>query len=172
MKKGIFNVILIVLLVTNLILTAIIVFAVVPSVITSNEMVKKVAQAVDLEKEGQYQHTYGENISIDDTATFTFEDKFTSTLSPGEDGKSHIAVFKLTLTLNKKDENYSKYKDKLGSYEELMRSKIDDVISKYTVKDVVNSKDAILVEIRDTLREMFNNSTFIYSVGFADFLTQ
>lgn len=172
MKKGLFNIILLVLLVTNLILTAIIVFAVVPSVMDSNDMVKRVAAAVDLEKEGEKQHTEDDKISIDDTDIFTFEDQFTVTLNPGTDGKSHIAVFKLTLTLNKKDEDYAKYKAKLNSYEELMRSKVDDVVSKHTDTEVINNKDAISQEIRDALREMYNNSTFIYSVGFGDFMTQ
>ena len=39
MKKSLFNIILLVLLVTNLAMTAIIVFAIVPSVKNSNELV-------------------------------------------------------------------------------------------------------------------------------------
>lgn len=172
MKKGLFNIILLVLLVTNLALTAIIVFAVVPAVMNSNEMVKKVAAAIDLEKENQDQHLEDGQISIDNTDIFTFTDKFTVELNQGEDGKSHVAVFKLTLTLNKENEDYKKYKDKLTDYEELMRTKVNSVVSKYTETEVVNNKDAIAEELRDTLREMYNNSTFIYSVGFGDFITQ
>lgn len=172
MKKSIFNIILLVLLVTNLVLTAIIVFAVVPSVMSSNEMVKKVAQAIDLEKEGQGQHTEDDQISIENTDIFTFADKFTVELNPGDDGKSHVAVFKLTLTLNKKNEDYSKYKGKLSSYEELMRTKVSSIVSKYNETEVINNKDEILEEIKEALREMYNNSTFIYSVGFGDFMTQ
>ena len=171
MKKSIFNIILLVLLVTNLVLTAIIVFAVVPSVMSSNEMVKKVAQAIDLEKEGQAQHTEDDQISIDNTDIFTFADKFTVELNPGDDGK-HVAVFKLTLTLNKKNEDYSKYKGKLSSYEELMRTKVSSIVSKYNETEVINNKDEILEEIKEALREMYNNSTFIYSVGFGDFMIQ
>ncbi len=50
MKKGLFNIILLVLIVTNLVLTAIIGFAVVPAMKSSNAMVGKVAEAIDLEK--------------------------------------------------------------------------------------------------------------------------
>ena len=32
--------------------------------------------------------------------------------------------------------------------------------------------NATLEEIKEALREMYNNSTFIYSVGFGDFMTQ
>lgn len=172
MKKGLFNIILLVLLVTNIVLTAIIVFAVVPAMKNSNEMVGKVAAAIDLEKEGQTQHTESDQISIDDTDLFTFEDKFTVELNSGNDGKNHIAVFKLTLTLDKSNEDYSKYKSKLSDYEELMRTKISSIVSKYNETEVVNNKDQILEEIRDALRGMYNNSSFIYSVGFSDFMTQ
>ncbi len=172
MKKGIFNIILLILLVTNLALTAIIVFAVVPAMNNSNALVKKVAAAIDLEKEGEKQHTEEGEISIDNTDIFTFAEKFTVTLNPGTDGQSHMAVFKLTLTLDKSNEDFKKYKGKLMDYEELMRTKINSVVSKYTVEEVINNKEAIGEEVRDTLREMYNNSTFIYSVGFGDFITQ
>ena len=172
MKKSLFNIILLVLLVTNLAMTAIIVFAIVPSVKNSNELVGKVAAAIDLEKEGKIQHVGEGQISIDDTDLFTFDDKFTVELNPLGDGKSHIAVFKLTLTLDKSNEDYKKYKAKLSDYEELMRTKISGIVSKYNETEVVNNKDQILEELRDALREMYNNSTFIYSVGFGDFVTQ
>lgn len=172
MKKSLFNIILLVLLVTNLAMTAIIVFAIVPSVKSSNELVGKVAAAIDLEKEGKSQHVGEGQISIDDTDLFTFDDKFTVELNPLSDGKSHIAVFKLTLTLDKSNEDYKKYKAKLSDYEELMRTKISGIVSKYNETEVVNNKDQILEELRDALREMYNNSTFIYSVGFGDFVTQ
>ena len=69
-------------------------------------------------------------------------------------------------------EQYGKYKAKLSDYEELMRTKISGIVSKYNETEVVNNKDQILEELRDALREMYNNSTFIYSVGFGDFVTQ
>lgn len=53
-----------------------------------------------------------------------------------------------------------------------MRTKISGIVSKYNETEVVNNKDQILEELRDALREMYNNSTFIYSVGFGDFVTQ
>lgn len=172
MKKSLFNIILLVLLVTNLALTVIIVFAVVPSVKNSSDLVGKVAAAIDLEKEGRKQHVGEGQISIDDTDIFTFADKFTVELNPGSDGKSHIAVFKLTLTLDKSNEDYEKYKEKLSDYEELMRTKVSGIVSKYSETEAVNNKEQILEEIKDVLREMYNNSTFIYSVGFGDFMTQ
>ena len=53
MKKGLINIILLVLAITNVILTAIMVFAIVPAMNSTNNLVSKVASAIDLEKEGQ-----------------------------------------------------------------------------------------------------------------------
>ena len=172
MKKGLFNAIVLVLLLTNLVLTFIIGFFVVPSMMATKDLVTKVSSAIDLEKEGKSQHTEDGKISIDDTDLFTFANKFTVELNPGSDGKSHIAVFSLTLTLDKKDEDYDKYVEKLTEYEELMRTKVSNIVGKYDMTEVVNQKEAILEELKEALREMYNNSTFIYGVGFGDFMTQ
>lgn len=56
--------------------------------------------------------------------------------------------------------------------EELMKSKINTVVSKYTKYEVENNQQAILDEIVTELRALFNNTTFIYSAGWSEFVTQ
>ena len=170
MKKGLVNIIIVVLAFTNIVLSAIIVFAVVPAMNSTTDLVKKVAEAIDLEKEGKNQATDG--LSIDDIDTFTFTDNLLVSLKAGEDGKTHYVSNKLTLTLNKGDEAYSKYVDTLKSNEELMKSEINKIVSKYTKYEVENNKQAISEEIVRELSKLFNDTTFIYSAGFSDFVTQ
>lgn len=50
MKKGLLNLILLVIVITNVALTAILVFAIVPAMNATSDLVNKVAQAIDLEK--------------------------------------------------------------------------------------------------------------------------
>lgn len=170
MKKGLINIIILILLITNIVLSAIIVFAVVPAMNGTTNLVKKVAEAIDLEKEGK-EDSRG-NLTIDDIDTFAFSDKILVNLKTGEDGKSHYASFNLTITLNKSDESYEKYAETLKNSEDLMKSKIDNIVSKYTKYEVENNKQAILDEIVAELRTLFNDTTFIYSAGFSDFVTQ
>lgn len=169
MKKGLMNIIILILLITNIVLSAIIVFAVVPAMNSTTNLVKKVAQAIDLEKEGKDDKV---ELTIDDIDTFTFTDDILVSLKVGEDGKSHYASFILTLTLNKSDESYEQYAETLKNSEDLMKSKINNIVSKYTKYEVENNKDAILDEIVEELRALFSNTTFIYSAGFSDFVTQ
>jgi flagellar basal body-associated protein FliL len=170
MKKGLINIILVVLALTNIVLSAIIVFAVVPAMNSTTDLVSKVANAIDLEKEGQNQLADG--LSIDSISTFTFTDNLLVSLKAGDDAKSHYASFKLTLTLNKDDESYSKYISKLKDNEELMKSEVNKIVSKYTKYEVENNQEAILEEIVGSLRKLFNDTTFIYSAGFNNLVTQ
>lgn len=165
MKKGLINIILLVLAVTNIILTAIVVFAIVPAMNNSNDLVKKVATAIDLEKEGNSQYT--DKISIDDLVTHDFSDKLTVALN--EDKK--YASFGVTLSLNKKDESYEKHNEKLEKNENLMKSTISNIVSKYTESEFLKNQEAILQEITISLREMYNNTTFIYDTSFVDVVT-
>lgn len=170
MKKGLLNLILLILVITNVALTAILVFAVVPAMNATSELVGKVAKAIDLEKELQDQAS--ESISIDKTATFTFEEKMIILLRTSENGKQNYASFSVTLTLNKDDEAYEKYKDELSKNESLMRTEINRIVAEHTAEELTTDKMQVADEIRDALRKLFNETKFIYSVGFSDFIIQ
>ena len=169
MKKGLINIILLVLAITNIALTAIVVFAIVPAMNDTSDLVGKVAKAIDLEKEGQDQYTDG--ISIDDLELYNFTDKITVALS-GTDKNVHYAQFNMTLSLNKKDESYSTYKEKLVANESLMISDISNVVSKYTTNELKNNQEAILEEITEALQARYNNTSFIYSASFVNIVFQ
>ena len=168
MKKGLVNLIILVLVVTNVALTAILVFAIVPAMNATSDLVTKVAEAIDLEKELKDQQS--DILSIDKRATFTFTDKMSILLKPSEDGSQNYAQFSITLTMNKEDENYSKYEGKIADYENYMRTVINDVLAGYTAEQLSASKSNAALEIRDALRKLFNETEFIYEVGFSDFV--
>ena len=97
MKKGLINLILLVLMVTNVALTAILVFAVVPAMNSTTELVGKVAQAIDLEKELKDQKN--ETISIDKTDTYTFSEKMPILLKTSDNGDQITALLYIHLIL-------------------------------------------------------------------------
>lgn len=170
MKKGLINIILLVLAVTNIILTAIMVFAIVPAMNSTSELVSKVATAINLEKEGKEQ--YSDSISIDNLVTYDFTDKITVALNGSTDNNVHYAQFGITLSLDKKGEGYDDYKNKLTENEKLMTSTISSVVSKYTTTEIQNNQKVILQEITSALRELYNNTTFIYETSFVNIVFQ
>ncbi len=164
MKKGLINIILLVLAITNIVLTAIMVFAVVPAMNSANDLVSKVSSAINLEKENQTQYTDG--ISIDNLIVYNFESKVTVALSGSSDDNVHYAQFGVTLSLDKTAEGYNDYKDRLATDETRMITTIQNVVSKYTITEIQNNQAAILEEITLKLREMYNNTMFIYDTAF------
>lgn len=170
MKKGLINIILLVLAVTNIVLTAIMVFAVVPAMKSTNDLVNKVSSAIDLEKEGQNQYT--DTISIDNLVVYNFEDKVTVALNGSSDNNVHYAQFGVTLSLDKTAEGYDDYKDRLSTDEAHMNTTIQNVVSKYTISEIQNNQQAILEEVTLRLREMYNNTRFIYETAFVNIVFQ
>lgn len=170
MKKGLLNIILLVLALTNIVLSAIIVFAVVPAMNSTADLVTKVASAIDLEKEGMDQTS--DTISIDDIEIYDFSSKITVVLKDSTTTKTKYAQFGVTLTLDTTDSDYSKYSSGLAEKETLMKSTINSVVSKYTTSELQNNQQAILEEITLALRELYNNSTFIYETSFSEIIFQ
>ena len=167
MKKGLINIILLVLAITNIVLTAIMVFAVVPAMNSANDLVSKVSSAINLEKENQTQYTDG--ISIDNLIVYNFESKVTVALSGSSDDNVQFGV---TLSLDKTAEGYNDYKDRLATDETRMITTIQNVVSKYTITEIQNNQAAILEEITLKLREMYNNTMFIYDTAFVNIVFQ
>lgn len=170
MKKGLINIILLVLAITNIVLTAIMVFAVVPAMNSTSDLVSKVSSAIDLEKEGQKQYT--DTISIDNLVVYNFTDKVTVALNGSSDNNVHYAQFGVTLSLDKTAEGYDNYKDRLSTDESRMITTIQNVVSKYTISEIQNNQKAILEEITLRLREMYNNTRFIYETAFVNIVFQ
>lgn len=170
MKKGLINIILLVLAITNIVLTAIMVFAVVPAMNSANDLVSKVSSAINLEKENQDQYTDG--ISIDNLIVYNFESKVTVALSGSTDDNVHYAHFGVTLSLDKTAEGYKDYKDRLATDESRMITTIQNVVSKYTITEIQNNQAAILEEVTLRLREMYNNTMFIYETAFVNIVFQ
>lgn len=170
MKKGLINIILLVLTITNIILTAIVVFAIVPAMNDTSDLVSKVASAIDLEKEGNSQLTDG--ISIDNLVVHNFAEKVTVALKGSENNAVHYAQFGVTLSLDKTAEGYDDYKGKLTTNEPIMTKEIQNIVSKYTISEIQNNQTAILQEITLKLREMYNNTKFIYETSFVGIVFQ
>jgi hypothetical protein len=137
---------------------------------STSDLVDKVASAINLEKEGQNQYT--DTISIDNLVVYNFADKVTVALNGSTDNNVHYAQFGVTLSLDKTAEGYSDYNERLATDESRMITTIQSVVSKYTISEIQNNQTAILEEITLRLREMYNNTKFIYETAFVNIVFQ
>lgn len=159
MRRSILSIITIVLLVTNLILTGIIMFVMVPALKDSNALITKVAQAINLEiKES------GEIDPIKDCVTYDLDTKLTIALKKSG-GRDHYAVIYPALLLNKNHDDYKTMKDTLTEKKAVITQHIEDVVKKYTADELQNNPEMVRQEILLDLQELYG-SKFIVQVIF------
>ncbi len=167
MKKNIFSIIVIVLLAVNLVLTAIMMFAVLPNTTKTNELIAKVAAAIDLELAEEEEENEGE-VSIYDLETYAFEnDSLIVSLRKDEaDKKERLAVIKgITIHMNTKVKDYDDIKAVVVANENKMKDIITTVYSKYTRDEAQLQKETIKAEILIMFEETFE-SKIVHDISF------
>lgn len=163
MKKSLLNIITLALVLLNTVLTAVMVFVIVPSMQDSNRVVKKVADAINLEM-GDEENIDFSNIPLEECETFDLETKLTVSLKTGSDGKTHYAVVYPTLLLYKNGSDYSKNVATLKEKKALATQHIQEVIQRYTATELQNNPDEIREEALKELQEIFGKDLIVQVV--------
>ncbi|MCM1307757.1 MAG: flagellar basal body-associated FliL family protein [Butyrivibrio sp.] len=176
MKKGISNILVLVLVLVNLILTVILVFTFVPQINKTNNLVNKICDIIDL--------NVGDNSVTGDEVTLADLDsravkfgtgeealsEITVTLSPVEgDSKAHHMKLSVILNLNKKHKDYAENSKQIDTAMSNIGTTIVSVVSNYTYTEV--NREKMETDILQALRTLFN-SDFIYSVEFSQWQVQ
>ena len=172
MKKT--NLIILALVLVNLILSVVIVFTVVPSLNKTSKLVDKICQIVDLNIGGDNNHgDNAGNVSIEDldnkVVTFNGESNTTVPFATVKGESIHYARVGVTVTLNKKSEDY----ESISKNFDMLMSNIDniiiDVIGSYRYEE--HEKAKISADVLAKLQELFG-SKCIYGVSFTEWTVQ
>lgn len=171
MKKNLMTVIILALVLVNLVLTAILAFTIIPQTRKSNQLIDKIASAIDLELEdGSGKDTAA--VPVEDIEVYDIESSFTVNLSPSGDGKDHVAVFSIGLSLNTKSDGYKSIGiEGLKAKETLIKNDINTIVSGYTMEQFREDEQSVKDAILEDLQEMFG-SDFIVGVSFSSVNTQ
>lgn len=171
MKKNLMTVIILALVLVNLVLTAILAFTIIPQTRKSNQLIDKIASAIDLELEdGSNKDTSA--VPVEDIEVYDIESSFTVNLSPSGDGKDHVAVFSIGLSLNTKSDGYKNVgTDGLKAKETLIKNDINTIVSGYTMEQFREDEQSVKNAILEDLQDMFG-SDFIVGVSFSSVNTQ
>ena len=164
MKKSILNIILLVLVLTNTILTAVMAFVVIPSMQDNNKVIKKVADAINIELKDDEEIDLS-NLPIEDCVTYDLDKKLTISVKKGADGKNHYAVVYPALLLYKNHADYEKYSSTIEEKKAVITQHIEDVVKRYTATELQTNPEAIRQEVLKDLQELYN-SEFIVEVVF------
>ena len=155
MKKNLLAVIILALVLVNLILTAVLVFSIIPQTKKSNELIDQVCAAINIELEGG-QNKDSSAVPIEEIAVYNITDNFTVNLADNGDGKKHYAVFSVGLSVNKTSESMPPTGDEmteLTDKETIIRSDINTVVAKYTEEEFnADGQKAVKEEILSRCR--------------------
>ncbi len=170
MKRNMLTVVVMALVIVNIVLTALMYFSIMPTTQKQNELITKIAGAIDLQL--QDQNEGGEmEIPIDQIQVYDIEDSMTINLKKGEDGEDHFAVVSISLSLNTKDKDFATYQPELSTKESLIKDKIISVVSAYSIDELKGNTVEVQDELLAELQKMFD-SKFIIGVGFRDVIYQ
>ncbi len=168
MKKSLINIITLSLSIVNLIFMVVIVFAIVPTMNNTNEFIKKISTAVDLELENSYATKEDiSNISVDKLDVYDISKQLVFNLKKGADGRDCVIVVNVSLLMNKENKDYATYSETLAEKESLFTSTIIRILSSYTMDEVRANTDLIREEILQAIQDMYQ-SDFIIDVNFSD----
>ena len=149
MKKNLMTVIILALVLVNLVLTAILAFTIIPQTRKSNQLIDKIASAIDLELEdGSSKDTAA--VPVEDIEVYDIEASFTVNLSPSGDGS---------------------FTEGLKAKETLIKNDINTIVSGYTMEQFREDEQSVKDAILEDLQEMFG-SDFIVGVSFSSVNTQ
>jgi flagellar FliL protein len=170
MKKNLISVLILALCLVNVVLSAIMMFTIMPQTKKANELIEKVCSAIDLDlNSGAVGSTSASNVPIDKQELYLVGAgaDITCNLAQGDDGQKHYAVVAVSLVLNIESENYEKYnQDFLTSQDSSIQADITKVISSYTYDQFTSDQQAVQDQILTDMQGIFG-SDYVVGVNFS-----
>ena len=168
MKKNLMTVIILALVFANFVLTAIMMFTIVPTTQKANELITKVCEAIDLElNDGAGVGL--DNLPIDQIATYNVSSGEKMTINLADD---HYALVAVALSINKESD---RYKDStttiLTEQEAIIKNTINQIIRQYTKDEFLKNSQIVQDEICKSLQKTFG-ADYIVGVNFATLTAQ
>lgn len=164
MKKNMLTVIAIALSAINVILSAVLVFAVVPASNRTTKLVNQVASIINLELEASADEV-SDTVDPGNIETYKIEQKMAFNIKRSLDGSDHFAaVDSITLSINKGSKDYEKLKGTIEANENFITDIVSEVVSSYTYDDAISSKEEMKAQVLEKVQEHFK-SEFIFSVS-------
>lgn len=172
MKKNLMTVVILALVFANFVLTAIMMFTIVPTTQKANELITRVCEAIDLEL-NRGAATGLNNLPIDQIATYNVSagEKMTINLADGD----HYALVAVALSVNKESERYIDSNTTiLTEQEAIIKNTINQVIRQYSKEDLLKNSEKVQ-EVQDEICKSLQKTygaDYIVGVNFATLTVQ
>lgn len=172
MKKNMMTVIILALALMNLVLSALLLFSVVPATNKMNKLLGQVASVIDLELGKQLEADGEAPLSSKDVEEYLIDQKMTFNLQMSSDGKPHSGVLdSVTLWLNKNSKDLAKTKKTLDESPSFVTTIVNNVINSYSYDDANSKRDEMRAKVLEQLQAWFD-SDVIANVAFTNLIFQ
>lgn len=168
MKKNLLTIIILAMALINIVLSAVIIFVIVPTSNKTNNLVTKVASIIDLELESP--DTKETEVTVSDITTYAIEEKLQTNLKKSDEIQ-HYAIFDASLSINKNNKDTADYEPLIPDNENAIKEIIAEEFYKYTMDEVNDNKNAIKEQVLIRIQELFK-SDFIINVSFGNLILQ
>ncbi|WP_167956868.1 flagellar basal body-associated FliL family protein [Anaerosporobacter faecicola] len=171
MKRNILTIVILALSIVNLVLTAVIVFSVVPNVNKTNNLIDQVAQIINLDLEAQNGNE--KVITVDDLENYDLDEELVINLKKDSDSSKerYAVVSKISISLYKGVDDFSKVKKNI----EASTSNVYDIIRKsfsnYTKDEAKLNEDVIKENIIKMLNEKYGDKV-VQDIAFGSLVYQ
>lgn len=168
MKKNLMTVIILALVFANFVLTAIMMFTIIPTTQKANELITKVCEAIDLELNSGAASGLN-NLPIDQIATYNVSGGQTMTINLADD---HYALVAVSLSINKESQRYKDSQTEiLVEHESIIKNSINQIIRQYTKEDFLKNSQNAQDEICKILQKSYG-ADYIVGVNFSTITAQ
>lgn len=169
MKKNILTIVIMAATLINLILSAVLVFSVMPAMNKTSNLVDKVASVIDLEIEDANGESQSYTMNDLLPYTITYETSVKINLAQGSDTKAHYAVLDgIVVWLNQNAEDYADVNTTITQTDAYVQDIVKETIAKYTIEQI--DQDKIKQEAVKKLQEKYDTKAIV-NVSLTGFLT-
>ncbi len=173
MKKNLISVLILALVFANFVLTALLIFTIIPETKKANNLIDQVCQAISLDLNSGASTSASDlpQDQIEDYALNDDGDTMTFQFATSADGSTHILVCGISLSLNNKSDGYKTYGADLSEKKNAILNDITDIVGSYTMEEFNADKSTVQNKILKTLQDKFG-ADYIVGVNFVSALTQ
>lgn len=158
MKRNMLAIVILAATLINLTLSAVLIFTVIPKAKRTDALIEKIVAAVELETESGIGKDYGE-IALVDQDEYTFKDKNMNLKATGDNVS--IAQVSITITLNKKHDDYAAVQPLIASKENKIVAEVSKVLSGYTSAEVALYTEDINKDVLKKVQDIFQSECVI-----------
>ena len=171
MKRNMLTIVILALSIVNLVLTALIVFSVIPNVNKTNNLIDQVAEIISLDLEAQNGNE--KIITSDDLENFALEDEIIINLKKDtESSKERYAVVsKISLTLYNGVTDYAKVKKNIEESTDSIYDTIRKGFNSYTLEEAKANEETIKANVIEMLNDRYGDKV-VQSIAFGSLIYQ